>query len=75
MQKKNEDVNRNNLELGTRIVAMEEEKASMVREAEEWQEVAINTKRDGEAKIVELEQSLNSLTEQKAAMQKELDML
>merc|ERR1712137_887646 len=35
MQKKIEDVSRNNLELGTRIVATEEEKASMVREAEE----------------------------------------
>merc|ERR1712007_306742 len=75
MQKKNEDVSRNNLELGTRIVAMEEEKVRTVKEAEEWQEVAINTKRDGEAKIKELEQSLRSRTEEKATMQKELDAL
>merc|ERR1712196_143319 len=75
MQKKNEDVSRNNLELGTRIVAMEEEKVRTVKEAEEWQEVAINTKRDGEAKIRELEQSLRSMTEEKATMQKELAAL
>merc|ERR1712007_396673 len=32
MKKKNEEVSRNNLELGTRIVAMEEEKAMMQKE-------------------------------------------
>merc|ERR1712107_749113 len=68
MQKRNEDVSR-------RIVAMEEEKARTVKEAEEGQEVAINTKRDGEAKIRELEQSLRSMTEEKATMQKELAAL
>merc|ERR1712007_410918 len=31
-----------------RMAALDEEKASMEKEAEEWQEVAINTKKEGE---------------------------
>merc|ERR1712064_223550 len=60
-------------EMKKRIAALEEEKISMEKEAEEWQEVAINTKKEGEDRVLELEQSLNQAETEKTALRDEID--
>merc|ERR1712007_151858 len=58
-----------------RMAALDEEKASMEKEAEEWQEVAVNTKKEGEDKVLELEQSLNQAETEKTALRDEIARL
>merc|ERR1712007_295335 len=58
-----------------RMAALDEEKASTEKEAEEWQEVAINTKREGEDRVLELEQSLNQAETEKTALRDEIARL
>merc|ERR1712137_940605 len=58
-----------------RMAALDEEKASMEKEAEEWQEVAVNTKKEGEDKVLELEQSLNQAETAKTTLRDEIARL
>jgi len=63
------------IETAKRIASLENDKNDFEREAEEWQEIAINTKREGEEKIIEMEQTINRYESEKAALLEEMARL
>jgi len=63
------------IETAKRIASLENDKNDFEREAEEWQEVAINTKREGEEKIIEMEQTINRYKSEKVALLEEMARL
>jgi len=67
-----EEIAKERIETAKRIASLESDKDDFEREAEEWQEVAINTKREGEEKIIEMEQTINRCESEKAALREEI---